>query len=82
MNLTGRYVAMVIFIIGTYGVNSLILDWCGSVCAQTKEKKVMAISIFTSIMSAFAGFSMGTAAMGWDCQMDNPETKTEVGTAG
>lgn len=51
MNVAGRYTAMVIFTIGTYGVNSLILGWCGSVCAQTKEKKAVAISIVTSIMN-------------------------------
>lgn len=51
MNLAGRYVAMVVFTIGTYGVNSLILGWCGSVCAQTKEKKAVAISIVTSLMN-------------------------------
>ncbi|KAH8199637.1 hypothetical protein TruAng_006167 [Truncatella angustata] len=51
MNMAGRYVAMVIFTIGTYGVNSLILGWCGSVCAQTKEKKAVAISIVTSLMN-------------------------------
>lgn len=42
---------MVIFTIGTYGVNSLILGWCGSVCGQTKEKKSAAISIVTTIMN-------------------------------
>lgn len=42
---------MVIFTIGTYGVNSLILGWCGSVCGQTKEKKAVAISIVTTIMN-------------------------------
>jgi hypothetical protein len=35
LNMAGRYVAMVIFTIGTYGVNSLILGWCGSVCGRT-----------------------------------------------
>lgn len=52
MNLAGRYVSMVIFTIGTYGVNSLILGWCGSTCGQTKEKKAVAISIVTTIMNA------------------------------
>lgn len=52
MDLAGRYVAMVIFTIGTYGVNSLILGWCGSVCGQTKEKKSSAIGIVTTIMNA------------------------------
>lgn len=42
---------MVIFTIGTYGVNSLILGWCGSVCGQTKEKKSAAIAIVTTIMN-------------------------------
>jgi hypothetical protein len=42
---------MVIFTIGTYGVNSLILGWCSSVCGQTKEKKAVAISMVTMIMN-------------------------------
>jgi MFS family permease len=52
MNLAGRYTAMVIFTIGTYGVNSLILGWCGSTCGQTKEKKAVAIGIVTTVMNA------------------------------
>lgn len=52
LNLAGRYVAMVIFTVGTYGVNSLILGWCGSVCGQTKEKKSSAIGIVTTVMNA------------------------------
>jgi hypothetical protein len=48
----GRYVAMVIFTIGTYGVNSLILGWCGSTCGQTPEKKAVAIGIVTTVMNA------------------------------
>ncbi|KAF2437594.1 MFS general substrate transporter [Karstenula rhodostoma CBS 690.94] len=52
MDLAGRYVSMVIFTIGTYGVNSLILEWCGSTCGQTKEKKAVAIGIVTTIMNA------------------------------
>jgi hypothetical protein len=51
LNTAGRYVSMVIFTIGTYGVNSLILGWCGSVCGQTKEKKAVAISMVTCIMN-------------------------------
>ena len=51
LNLAGRCVAMVIFTIGTYGVNSLILGWCASVCGQTKEKKAAAVSIVTTIMA-------------------------------
>jgi hypothetical protein len=48
----GRYVAMIIFTIGTYGVNSLILGWCGSTCGQTPEKKAVAIGIVTTVMNA------------------------------
>ncbi|TFL04208.1 pantothenate transporter liz1 [Pterulicium gracile] len=51
-SVAARYVAMVIFCIGTYGVNSLILGWCSSVCGQTKEKKAVAISMVTMIMNA------------------------------
>ncbi|KAK2016139.1 major facilitator superfamily transporter [Colletotrichum eremochloae] len=51
LNTAGRYVSMVIFTIGTYGVNSLILGWCGSVCGQTKEKKAAAIACVTMIMN-------------------------------
>lgn len=51
LNVAGRYVCMTIFTIGTYGVNSLILGWCGSVCGQTKEKKAVAISMVTMIMN-------------------------------
>lgn len=50
-DVAGRYAAMIIFTIGTYGVNSLILGWCGSVCGQTKEKKAAAIGMVTTIMN-------------------------------
>lgn len=52
MDLGGRYASMVVFTIGTYGVNSLILGWCGSTCGQTKEKKAVAIGIVTTVMNA------------------------------
>ncbi|PVH95490.1 MFS general substrate transporter [Periconia macrospinosa] len=52
MNVAGRYVCMVIFTIGTYAVNSLILGWTGSTCGQTKEKKAVAIGIVTTVMNA------------------------------
>ncbi|KAF4971967.1 hypothetical protein FZEAL_9705 [Fusarium zealandicum] len=51
LNTAARYVSMVIFTIGTYAVNSLILGWCGSVCGQTKEKKAVAIGMVTMIMN-------------------------------
>lgn len=51
LNTAGRYVSMVVFTIGTYAVNSLILGWCSSVCGQTKEKKAVAIGIVTMVMN-------------------------------
>ncbi len=40
LNTAGRYTAMCIFTIGTYGVNSIVLGWAATVCSQTLEKKV------------------------------------------
>ncbi|KAI4845432.1 major facilitator superfamily transporter [Aureobasidium sp. EXF-8845] len=47
-----KYFAMVVFTIGTYAVNSLILGWVGSTCGQSTEKKAAAISIVTTVMNA------------------------------
>lgn len=52
LNTGARYTGVIIFVIGTYGVNSLILGWAGSTCGQTKEKKAAAIGIITGIMNA------------------------------
>ena len=41
MNVGARYTAMVVFTIGTYAVNSIILGWVGSTCGQNKEKKIL-----------------------------------------
>ncbi|KAI5360954.1 hypothetical protein Slin15195_G088640 [Septoria linicola] len=41
---------MIVFSVGTYAVNSLILGCCASVCGQTKEKKAAAVSMVTTIM--------------------------------
>jgi hypothetical protein len=43
---------MVVFCIGTYAVNSLILGWVGSTCGQTKEKKAAAIGIVSTVTNA------------------------------
>lgn len=42
---------MMAFTMGTYGANSLILGWCGSVCGQTKEKKAVALAMVTTMMN-------------------------------
>ena len=43
---------MVIFAIGTYAVNSIILGWVGATCGQTKEKRAVALSIIVSTSNA------------------------------
>lgn len=47
-----RYVAMCIFCIGTYAVNSIILGWAATVTNQSKEKKAVSIAMMTSISNA------------------------------
>ncbi|KAG4442910.1 hypothetical protein IFR05_001614 [Cadophora sp. M221] len=47
-NTAAKYISMVIFSIGTYAVNSIVLGWVGSTCGQTKEKRASAISIVVS----------------------------------
>jgi hypothetical protein len=44
-----RYFAMVVFAIGTYAVNSIILGWVSSTCGQTKEKKACSLAIVNTI---------------------------------
>lgn len=51
-NFPSRYVGMIIFCLGTYGVNSLILGWCGAVCGQTREKKSAAVGMVVGFMNA------------------------------
>jgi MFS family permease len=51
-NTAARYVSMVIFAIGTYAVNSIILGWVGATCGQTKEKRAVAISVIVSTSNA------------------------------
>lgn len=48
LNTGVRYFAMCIFTIGTYGVNSIILGWVGTVCSQTPEKRAIAIAMATT----------------------------------
>ncbi|KAL5363001.1 major facilitator superfamily domain-containing protein [Aspergillus floccosus] len=49
LNVGARYFAMVVFAIGTYAVNSIILGWVSSTCGQTKEKKASALAIVNTI---------------------------------
>ncbi|ETI23680.1 hypothetical protein G647_05483 [Cladophialophora carrionii CBS 160.54] len=52
LNTGARYFAMVVFAIGTYAVNSIILGWVGSTCGQTKEKKASSLAIVNTIANA------------------------------
>ena len=52
MNTVSRYISMIVFSIGTYAVNSIILGWVGATCGQTKEKRAVAMSIIVSTSNA------------------------------
>lgn len=43
---------MVVFSIGTYAVNSIILGWVSATCSQTKEKKAASLAIVNSCANA------------------------------
>ncbi|KAJ0167205.1 putative transporter C11D3.18C [Colletotrichum tanaceti] len=47
-----RYFAMVVFSVGTYAVNSIILGWVSATCSQTKEKKASSLAIVNCIAVA------------------------------
>lgn len=49
LNTGAKYAAMIIFSIGTYAVNSIILGWVSSTCGQTKEKKASSLAIVNTI---------------------------------
>lgn len=52
LNTGVRYFAMMVFTLGTYGVNSLILGWASTVCSQTPEKKAVVIAMLTTAGNA------------------------------
>lgn len=45
MSTAARYTACFIFPIGTYAVNAVIIRWAASTCAQTREKKAVALAM-------------------------------------
>lgn len=49
LNTGAKYFAMVVFAVGTYAVNSIILGWVSSTCGQTKEKKACSLAIVNTI---------------------------------
>lgn len=49
LNTGARYFAMIVFSIGTYAVNSIILGWVSATCGQTKEKKASSLAIVNTI---------------------------------
>jgi len=52
LNTGARYFAMVVFAIGTYAVNSIILGWVSATCGQTKERKACSLAIVNTIANA------------------------------
>ena len=52
LNTGARYFAMVVFAIGTYAVNSIILGWVGNTCGQTKEKKAASLALVNTVANA------------------------------
>ncbi|CEN61284.1 Putative Permease of the major facilitator superfamily [Aspergillus calidoustus] len=49
LNTGARYFSMIVFAIGTYAVNSIILGWVSSTCGQTNEKKASSLAIVNTI---------------------------------
>lgn len=43
---------MIVFSVGTYAVNSIILGWVSATCSQTKEKKACSLAIVNCIAVA------------------------------
>jgi hypothetical protein len=43
---------MVVFSIGTYAVNSIVLGWVSATCGQTQEKKAACLAIVNTIANA------------------------------
>lgn len=52
LNMGARYFAMIVFSIGTYAVNSIILGWVGATCGQTREKKATSLAIVNTVANA------------------------------
>jgi hypothetical protein len=44
-NVAARYVAIMVFVGATYGVNNIILAWAAASCGETDEKKAVAIAM-------------------------------------
>jgi nitrate/nitrite transporter NarK len=49
LNVPARYVAMVIFVGATYGVNNISIGWVASTLGQTNEKKAVAIALANTL---------------------------------
>jgi hypothetical protein len=44
-NVAARYIAIMIFVGATYGVNNIVLAWAAASCGETDEKKAVAIAM-------------------------------------
>jgi multisubunit Na+/H+ antiporter MnhG subunit len=45
LNTAARYVAMFVFPVGAYSVNSVIIGWASSTLNQTKEKRAVVLAM-------------------------------------
>jgi hypothetical protein len=58
-NVAARYVAIMIFVGATYGVNNIVLAGAAASCGETDEKKAVAIAIadnFGNIASVYTPY--------------------------
>jgi MFS family permease len=76
LNLGARYFAMVVFCVGTYGVNSIVLGWVSSTLGQTAEKR----SISLAIVNTFANLSFVYTPYLWRTQ-DQPRYVLALSTS-
>ncbi|KAL8303360.1 hypothetical protein RB601_007867 [Gaeumannomyces tritici] len=76
LNTGARYFAMIVFSVGTYSVNSIILGWVASTCSQTKEKKASSLAI--SNMAAAVSF-IWTPYLWWE--WDAPRYTLAMGSS-
>ena len=49
MNTGAKYFAMILFAVGVYGTNSIVLGWVSATLGQTKEKKACSLAIVNTI---------------------------------
>lgn len=81
LNSSVRYFAAFVFIIGTWGGTSITQSWIASTCAQTKEKRAVAIGLGN--MSAASTLIWTPVGASWaDSRVSSPLTGFAFSTSG